>query len=289
MLGPRDAVVVFGCTPPTSDYFGYQTNVMARWADGTADADADSGGGHGGGGGGGHGGTPAPAPAPAPGLWFPEVTTTESLNQLILNTTNGWAARSGADQDSSPAPFTSAFVAVTTADRRTFGDVSRAFVAAGLSEARSHTSRLLTLFPPTPGPGGTPRAIAVGIRRPNKVCTLHLFSVQAALNLDALDRSAMRFWDDADDGGLPWPLVRPDTLTTVSRFNNPQDRDAAARFAAHPQPALLLRERRSAAQRPAEPLPPPALRARTTAAAADAAAAVAADEARLDALEVGST
>jgi hypothetical protein len=70
VLAPGDALVVFGCTPPSSQYVSLQTNVMAKWV---ADADATT-----------------------PQLWFPEVSPYDTLNNDNLNTSAGVGAPNGA-------------------------------------------------------------------------------------------------------------------------------------------------------------------------------------------------
>ena len=81
VLRPQDAVVLLACMPPSAEYWGWQTNVLARWGE-----SADEGG---------------------EGVYFPQVSMIDTLNNLVVNTTGGAAG-----------PWERVVAVIVTADAR---------------------------------------------------------------------------------------------------------------------------------------------------------------------------
>ena len=98
VLRPQDAVVLLACMPPSAEYWGWQTNVLARWGE-----SADEGG---------------------EGVYFPQVSMIDTLNNLAVNTTGGAAG-----------PWERVVAVIVTADARAAREARAALVDAGVPDA----------------------------------------------------------------------------------------------------------------------------------------------------------
>jgi hypothetical protein len=107
VLKPGDALIVVGCTPPAVQYFGLQSNVFSKFLEN---------------------GT---------GIWYPEVSPLNAINQMNINTTGG--------QDGA-APADSGFALISTADRRTADAVARALSSAGMPDIAINYDPLATEY-----------------------------------------------------------------------------------------------------------------------------------------------